>query len=80
MTVSETRTEPTTTAIPRPRSAQDDVLDDAVTAPEPALPEPQYPWPAPWRYSRAARPRSEYWDVATAGWRSSGPYPEQRKG
>ncbi|MGZ4506999.1 MAG: hypothetical protein ACXVX8_15075 [Blastococcus sp.] len=46
----------------------------AVTRPASARPPiPQYPWPKP--YSRAARPRSEFWDVKTASWHSRGPYP-----
>jgi hypothetical protein len=83
MTISETRDAQTTRAIPRPRSAEEDGAATSPVAPgtasEPALPVPQYPWPAPWRYSRAARSRSEFWDVETAGWHSRGPYPEPRK-
>jgi hypothetical protein len=30
----------------------------------------------PWRPTGRPRPRTEYWDVATAGWRSRGPLPE----
>jgi hypothetical protein len=56
-------------ALPRPRTAADDTApDDAV-----ARPAASYPWPEPWRSSRAARPRNEYWDVESAGWRSRGP-------
>jgi hypothetical protein len=29
----------------------------------------------PWRSAPAARPRTEYWDVETASWRSRGPLP-----
>ena len=67
-------------AIPRPRGPQPDAAD-APAQPEqarPAVPQPpagEFPWPEPWRYSRAARPRSEFWDVQTACWHSRGPYP-----
>jgi hypothetical protein len=73
---------------PRP-AVDDEVLDEAladdladelaateaVAAPGTvARPEAShYPWPEPWRYSRAARPRTEFWDVKTASWRSRGP-------
>lgn len=55
-------------AIPRPRAAQDDA------------PVGEFPWPGPWRSSRGARPRSEYWDVATASWHSRGPVAPRRQG
>ena len=35
--------------------------------------EQTYPWPEPWRWSRGALPRTEFWDVATGSWRSRGP-------
>ena len=50
------------------------------TVPTPRAPEAQYPWPEPWHHARGARPRSEFWDVETAGWRSRGPIPAPRKG
>jgi hypothetical protein len=62
--------------IPFPRSAADDdtvVLEPVDQLPE--LPSPRYPWPEPWGSYRGARPRSEYWDVATASWHSRGPSP-----
>ena len=67
--------------VPSPRPAEDDtvVLEPVERQPEearPALPEPRYPWPEPWGSARGARPRSEYWDVATASWHSRGPYPQ----
>jgi hypothetical protein len=69
--------------IPAPRSAPDDdradtvVLEPVEAEPtQPELPEPRYPWVEPWGSYRGARPRSEYWDVATATWRSRGPYPK----
>ena len=60
--------------IPSPRTAGDDIVVPEVARPQ--LPEPRYPWPEPWGSYRGARPRSEYWDVATASWRSRGPYPQ----
>jgi hypothetical protein len=74
MTEHDTRTA-RTTAIPRPRDARDDVVDQEAAA-EPTTPQPsvgEFPWPEPWHVSRAARPRSEYWDAATASWHSRGP-------
>ena len=62
--------------IPSPRPAGDDaVVPEPVGQREPQLPEPRYPWTEPWGSYRGARPRSEYWDVATASWHSRGPYP-----
>ncbi len=63
--------------IPSPRPAEDDtVVPEPVDSPtEPDQPAPKYPWPEPWGSFRGARPRSEYWDVATASWHSRGPYP-----
>jgi len=82
MTLSDTRAA-VETAIPRPREAEQARVPAPATQPAvaestPATPVAAYPWPEPWRYSRGARPRSEFWDVATASWRSSGPHPEQR--
>lgn len=83
MTVHELRPSTTTPAVPRPRDPQPDVT--GTSAPQeqpeqPVVPEPrvgEYPWPEPWRHNRAARPRSEYWDVASASWHSRGPYPDR---
>jgi hypothetical protein len=67
MTVSDTQA----TAIPRPRAPRDD---------EPAAaPSGEFPWPEPWHVSRGARPRSEYWDAATASWHSRGPIVPPRR-
>ena len=70
--------------IPMPRRPEDDTVDTVVLEPverqpeqeQPKLPEPRYPWPEPWGSARGARPRSEYWDVATASWHSRGPDPK----
>ncbi len=58
-----------TTIIPSPRRPADET-------PAPArheLPAARYPWPEPWRSYRGARPRTEFWDEATATWLSRGP-------
>ena len=77
MTVSPTRPATDTPSIPRPRAAEPELapVTAVATEPVPELPAARYPWPEPWRSARGARPRSEYWDVATAGWRSRGPAP-----
>jgi LmbE family N-acetylglucosaminyl deacetylase len=55
--------------IPRPRAAERDAA--GTTGPVPVRPE--FPWPEPWRSAPGAHPRTEYWDVTTAGWHSRGP-------
>lgn len=65
-----------TPVLPAPRTA--DEVTAPVPAPKPILPVGEFPWPEPWHFSRAARPRSEFWDVTTASWHSRGPYPEPR--
>jgi hypothetical protein len=67
--------------IPSPRPAEDDTVvlepvDPPTESERPELPAPKYPWPEPWGSYRGARPRSEFWDVATASWHSRGPYPQ----
>jgi hypothetical protein len=67
-----------TAPLPRPRTAADDAIAvEAAEAPQDtAAPQPEpahFPWPEPWHFSRGARPRSEFWDVRTASWRSRGP-------
>jgi hypothetical protein len=61
------------------------VHDERDTARTPTVPVQRiaddasaFPWPEPWRHSRVAHPRSEFWDVETASWRSRGPIPPQR--
>jgi hypothetical protein len=76
MTVSEPRPRLGTSAIPRPRESRDDAPDAAPGRTPPTMGE--FPWPEPWHLSRGARPRSEYWDVATAGWHSRGPLVPRR--
>jgi hypothetical protein len=72
MTVNEVRDTTSTVALPVPRAAADDTItpDGRVEATAEA---PHFPWPEPWHFSRGARPRTEFWDVATASWRSRGP-------
>ena len=75
MTASPTRTATTTPAIPRPRTGGRGLPSVAEVAADstPELPAAQYPWPEPWRSARGARPRTEFWDAATASWMSRGP-------
>jgi hypothetical protein len=69
MTENDVRDPIGTAPLPRPRTAGDDTL--APVEAEPRDGGPGSPWPEQWHVSRAARPRTEYWDVATAGWRST---------
>ncbi len=77
MTMSPSRPATSAPAIPRPRAAEPELPPVAVVAadPVPELPPAHFPWPEPWGSAKGARPRTEYWDVATAGWRSRGPAP-----
>jgi hypothetical protein len=75
MTVHDPRTTLPLQAIPRPRTPRDDAVETE-PGPEPpaeSAPVGEFPWPEPWHFSRGARPRSEYWDAATARWHSRGP-------
>jgi hypothetical protein len=55
--------------IPRPRTAaSDDEARETEASPD------------PWRPARGVRPSTEYWDVATASWRSRGPVPRPATG
>jgi hypothetical protein len=81
MTVQDVGHAVETTTIPRPREPRPyDVptADAAPVTPAPAVGE--FPWPEPWHFSRGTRPRSEFWDVETAGWRSRGPVAAPRTG
>ena len=77
MTESPIRESIGTAPLPRPRTAADDAIADvAEAAQDTTAPRPEpahFPWPEPWHFSRGARPRSEFWDVTTASWRSRGP-------
>ena len=76
MTAPEVRDAVRAPAIPRPRSPEQAPVAPAETAaPEPTLPPARYPWPEPWASSPGALPRTEYWDVHSASWRSRGPQP-----
>jgi hypothetical protein len=75
MTVDDPRTTLPQQAIPRPRAPRDETVATGPN-PEPPVvgaPAGEFPWPEPWHVSRGARPRSEYWDAATASWHSRGP-------
>jgi hypothetical protein len=77
MTESEIRESLRTAPLPRPRTAADDTIAvEVAESQDTAAPQPEaahFPWPEPWHFSRGARPRSEFWDVRTASWRSRGP-------
>ena len=53
-----------TAPLPSPRPALDDTVDDTAGT------TVGFPWPEPWRRIGAARPRTTFWDVESAGWRS----------
>jgi hypothetical protein len=63
MSVHDVGTSVSSPPIPRPRTGGN--------APAAA----RHPWPEPWRSAGGRRPRTEYWDVGTASWRSCGPPP-----
>ena len=65
-----TRTRPAVVPFPR-RAADDEITREPEARHE--LPAPRYPWPEPWRSYRGARPRTEFWDEASATWLSRGP-------
>jgi hypothetical protein len=67
MSVDDARTSVSSPSIPRPRTGGD-------------APVARSPWPEPWRSAGAARPRTEYWDVETASWRSRDPLPRPATG
>ena len=81
MTVSPMRP-PTSPPIPRQRAAGAELPSGDEAAAEdvrpPAAERP--PRLEPGRTADATRPRTEYWDVATATWRSSHPAPRPRSG
>jgi hypothetical protein len=77
MTIDDQRTTLPTQALPRPRAPQDDAVE--TDEPQPGASGGEFPWPEPWRVNRGARPRSEYWDAATASWHSRGPIVSPRQ-
>jgi hypothetical protein len=82
MTIDDPRTTLPTQAVPRPRAPQDDAVEAQEPASEgcaPGAPVGEFPWPEPWHHSRGARPRSEYWDAASARWHSRGPVVSPRR-
>jgi hypothetical protein len=78
MTVHDQRETVRTPIVPRPRTTED--APDRIVDGTPSSPGGEFPWPEPWHFSRGARPRTEYWDVETATWRSRGPVPAPRSG
>ncbi len=90
MTVHDTHEAVATPVIPVPRATEELTVPAQVSAPEQATTAPvttpervpvrgEFPWPEPWHFSLGARPRSDYWDVETATWRSQGPIPSPRR-
>jgi hypothetical protein len=78
MTVHDTRETVAAPTIPGPRRPEPEIVPTMTAVPERTTPATgEYPWPEPWHHSRAARPRSEFWDVATASWHSRGAYPDR---
>ena len=75
MTVSPTRP-----PIPSPRAAGPELPSGNEAATEDVGPPvaARPPWAEPWRTADGTRPRTEYWDVATATWRSRHPAPRPR--
>ena len=63
-------------SVPRPRSPEQDApvgdltVGEAVETGTPARRPAELRWSEPGRKSEVARPRTEYWDVTTASWRS----------
>ena len=49
-------------------------------APAPVVTPSASPAREPGQSRRRTRPRSQYWDVATATWRTAGPIPDPRRG
>jgi hypothetical protein len=71
-------TVPDTTA---PDATAHETRTDVVPPPRtPAPPTGEAAWLEPWLIRRGARPRSEYWDVATARWTSRPAVPAPRRG
>jgi hypothetical protein len=63
--------------VPRPRTAASDDAVEALPADEARETEAS---PEPWRPTVGTRPSTEYWDVATASWRSRGRLPRPATG
>jgi hypothetical protein len=78
MTVDETSEATRIPELPHPRQAMDDAAPAEKHRQTPRVGE--FPWPEPWHFSPGTRPRSEFWDLETAGWRSCGPVAPPRTG
>jgi len=74
MTVHAQQETVRTPIVPSPRAPEDAPVDTGTRR------GGEFPWPEPWHHSLGARPRSEFWDVKTASWRSRGPIPPPRSG
>ena len=53
---------------------------DAIPAPRTTRTRGAVPWREPGQFSRGTRPRSQYWDVETAGWVTRPQIPGPRRG
>ncbi len=73
MTVDDLRDTTSTAPLPHPRAAGDDAVTTTAAPVRSAPAAGRFPWPEPWGTNRGARPRTEFWDVETASWRSRGP-------
>jgi hypothetical protein len=76
MSVHDVRSAQDSPPIPRPRQAESDDVVETLSASGAIETGASAPWSAPRRPALGARPRTQYWDVATASWRSSGPQPD----
>jgi hypothetical protein len=67
MTGPEIRDAVSAPTIPRPRAAESNAVEQDTTAEPTAAPSP---WREPCDSAGGGRPRTDYWDVTTASWRS----------
>jgi hypothetical protein len=72
MTGPEIRDATSAPSIPRPRPAESYTVEQDTTS-EPSA--ARSAWHEQWDSAGSTRPRADYWDVATASWRSRGPTP-----
>ena len=73
MSVHDVRPAQDSPAIPRPRQAESDDVIETLPASGATETGASVPWSEPRRAALGARPQTQYWDVATASWRSRGP-------
>ena len=73
MSVHDVRPAQDSPPIPRPRQAESDDVVETLGASGATETGASAPWSGPSRPALGARPRTQYWDVTTASWRSRGP-------